>query len=267
MISTSDDILKNIKIHDFFARLKTAKQKILMLDYDGTLAPFQKDRNQAIPYKGIREILTKLIFTQHTRIVIISGRWTKDLIPLLGLAQLPEIWGSHGIERRKPNGDYSVMKMDEKSLQGLAEADIWVDKNGFSEYCEEKPGCLAIHWRGLNFQTIQDIQKKVSRKWRVIAKENNLLLNKFDGGIELRVPGINKGDAVTTIFTETKDDCKAAYLGDDLTDEDAFKTIKSNGIGILIRKKYRPSAADVWLQPPDQLMQFLHYWYTLFNTN
>jgi trehalose-phosphatase len=259
--------LKNIKIHDFFSQLKTAKQKILMLDYDGTLAPFQKDRDQAIPYKGIREILTKLILAQHTRIVIISGRWTKDLIPLLDLKKLPEIWGSHGIERRKPSGEYSVMKLNEKSLQGLAEADVWVDKNGFSEYCEEKPGCLAIHWRGLNFQTIEDIQKRVGRKWRVIAKEKNLLLNKFDGGLELRIPGINKGDAIKTIFSETTEDFKAAYLGDDLTDEDAFKTLKGHGIGILVRKKYRTTAAEVWLQPPDQLLQFLNHWYTLFSAN
>ena len=56
-------------------------------------------------------------------------------------------------------------------------------------------------------------------------------------------------------------------IGDDLTDEDAFKAIKDNGLGILVRKKYRNSAADVWLQPPDQLMQFLNYWYILFNTN
>jgi trehalose-phosphatase len=260
MISTPNDILKNRKIHDFFMQLKITKQKILMLDYDGTLAPFRKNRKAAIPYKGIKEILTELISSQHTRIVIISGRWTKDLIPLLDLKQLPEIWGSHGLERRKINGEYSIMEMDEKSLQGLAEADVYVDRKGFSNYCEEKPGCLAIHWRGLRFQIIEDIQKKVIPKWRAIAKEKNLILKKFDGGIELRVYGMNKGLAVKAILSETSEDFQAAYLGDDLTDEDAFMALKGYGLGILVRKNFRTTAADVWLQPPDQLMQFLKQW-------
>jgi trehalose-6-phosphatase len=53
----------------------------------------------------------------------------------------------------------------------------------------------------------------------------------------------------------------AAYLGDDNTDEDAFKSIKGRGMGILVREEFRPTEADAWLSPPEQLLQFLKYWH------
>lgn len=258
--------LNKNKLEEFFENLKVANKSVLMLDYDGTLAPFKKDRNQAFPYKGVRNILQKLIQSGRTRIVIISGRWTKDLIPLLGLKQFPEIWGSHGIERLKPDGDYTIMDMPEKGLQGLAEADGWINKNGLGNYCEEKPGCLALHWRGLTYREIKDIQNKVLTEWSMIARQKNLLLNKFDGGIELRIPGINKGFAVKSILNEEGKETLVAYLGDDLTDEDAFKALKKRGIGILVRKKYRDTQAEVWLKPPQQLLGFLKNWYNIINS-
>lgn len=264
----SDTDVKNInnKLADFFENLKIANKSVLMLDYDGTLAPFKKDRNRAFPYKGVRDILKKLILTERTRIVIISGRWTEDLIPLLSLKQLPEIWGSHGIERLKPDGDYTIMEMPEKGLQGLAEADVWIEKNDFGNYCEEKPGCIALHWRGLSCREIKDIQTKALADWTIIARQKKLLLNKFDGGIELRVPGITKGVAVKTILREAGQGTLAAYLGDDLTDEDAFKALKKQGLGILVRKKYRDTHAQVWLKPPQDLLKFLKNWYHIVSS-
>jgi len=52
----------------------------------------------------------------------------------------------------------------------------------------------------------------------------------------------------------------AAYLGDDFTDEDAFTAIKGHGIGILVRKEFRPTEADIWIKPPDELLSFLSDW-------
>ena len=52
----------------------------------------------------------------------------------------------------------------------------------------------------------------------------------------------------------------AAYLGDDLTDEDAFKAIKGKGIGVLVREEPRKTAADIWIKPPDELLSFLSNW-------
>mgnify|MGYP001553622600 CR=1 FL=1 len=44
-------------LNDFFARLAAVPRAILMLDYDGTLAPFRENRFEAVPYPGVREVL------------------------------------------------------------------------------------------------------------------------------------------------------------------------------------------------------------------
>jgi trehalose-6-phosphatase len=53
----------------------------------------------------------------------------------------------------------------------------------------------------------------------------------------------------------------AAYLGDDATDEDAFKAIRGRGIGVLVRPQFRATAADFWLKPPEELLEFLERWH------
>ena len=244
----------------FFKRLREAEQSALFLDYDGTLAPFHIRPEEAFPYPGIREILGEIAKSLSTRVVIVSGRYTKDLIPLLGLSQRPEIWGTHGLERLKSDGTYEVTVPDKWSLRGLESANEWIQRNNIAGRCEQKPGCLAVHWRGMEEEIIKNIEKEVNGRWSSIAKEFGLQLKEFDGGLELRVSGRNKGDVVKTVITEMDKSVSAAYLGDDLTDEDAFQAIKGMGIGILVREQFRPTAAELWLRPPGELRGFLSHW-------
>jgi trehalose 6-phosphate phosphatase len=244
----------------FYQKLAEASQKALLLDYDGTLAPFQIEPNKAYPYPGITEMLNSILQGVETRLVIITGRWIRDLLPLLQLEKQPEVWGSHGIERLKRDGSYEIDPMDEKALRGLAAADEWIEAIGFSNRCEKKPGCLAVHWRGLSESDIISIKNQLEPKWSLITDNWGLKLEEFNGGLEIRVPGLNKGDAVKTILQEMEQDYVAAYLGDNLTDEDAFNAIKGKGIGALVRKEFRSTAADLWIKPPEELMAFLSSW-------
>ena len=77
-----------------------APASLLMLDYDGTLAPFTTRRDHAFPYPGVRELLQQVTLASHTRVVIISGRDVSAISDLLDLNPGPEIWGLHGIQRR-----------------------------------------------------------------------------------------------------------------------------------------------------------------------
>ena len=246
-------------LKDYFSRLAKAKKRALLLDYDGTLAPFRVERNQAYPYPGVTEILDELLEDGNCRVVIVSGRWIKDLIPLLNLKKMPEIWGSHGWERLMPDKSYTIHEMNEQYIKGLANADDWVVKEGFQDRCEQKPGCLALHWRGLDSGKIEDIRNKAMKYWAAITFESGLEIHEFNGGVELRAPGRDKGFAVKKIISEMGEGV-ATYLGDDYTDEDGFKALNSDGLGVLVGEKPRPTAADLWLKPPDELLQFLTEW-------
>ncbi len=245
----------------FFDELRTVPARALLLDYDGTLAPFHVDRNRSVPYPQIQEIVQSILAAAHTRVVIISGRWTQDLLPLLPFDPLPEIWASHGHERLLANGDYRCEPLDTATVAGLERAYRAIVAADLGDYCERKPASLALHWRGLDAAAQIHIESTVRRQWQELSSDRHYRVLPFDGGIELCIRGNDKGAAVRTVLNELPQRHAVAYLGDDNTDEDAFRAIKGRGLGVLVRPHYRATAADLWLTPPGELMTFLHRWH------
>jgi len=245
---------------EVYRLLKGRRNSLLMLDYDGTLAPFREERNKAFPYPGVRKWLEAILQKHSARAVIISGRAISDLIPLLGLDPLPEIWGSHGWERRFPNGEYTVGPFDENALRGIASADHWARLHGLEARCEQKPASVALHWRGLDRETAKEMLVRALSGWRPIEQEHGLEIQAFDGGVEIRIPGRNKGDVVRTLLSEAPAHTAAAYLGDDRTDEDGFDALNAQGLTALVRPEPRESHAHIWIRPPEGLIRFLEVW-------
>lgn len=253
-------VLERQTVHSsFLDRLKSAPARVLMLDYDGTLAPFTPDRSAAFPYPKVPGLLVR-IMSEGTRVVLISGRPAKELILLSGIHPHPEIWGSHGLERLKPDGSYEVAKLPHRHQSGLLFAARALHSEGLERYMELKPGGIAVHWRGLNAPDAEDIETRVRRVWLPMLAEHSLTLLEFDGGLEIRVPGRDKGDAVRAILSECNRGAAVAYLGDDQTDEDAFRALKGKGLAVLVRPQSRPTAAEAWLQPPQELIRFFEEW-------
>jgi trehalose 6-phosphate phosphatase len=241
----------------FFERLKVAEQRILLLDYDGTIAPFNTDRTHAFPYPEVPPLLSE-IMKAGTRLVLVTGRPSRELVMLSGLYPHPEIWGSHGLERLMPNGDYSVAALPAKEESALLDAAGVM--RGFEANLELKPGGVAVHWRGIEATEIEKIRNRVTQGWKPIVQRHSLRLLEFDGGLEIRVSNTDKGYAVKCILGESSLDAAVAYLGDDLTDEDAFHALKDRGLTVLVRPQIRPTAADLWLKPPEELNEFLRHW-------
>src|SRR5690349_1767246 len=132
----------------FFDRLRNAESRALLLDYDGTLAPFTPDREHAFPYPEIPELVAG-IMRSGTRVVLISGRPATELLFLSGIHPHPEIWGSHGAERLFPDGSYQIESPPPRQRAGLQAANRALCSAGLAARMESKPGAIAIHWRGL----------------------------------------------------------------------------------------------------------------------
>jgi trehalose-phosphatase len=243
----------------FLEKVQRASRRVLMLDYDGTLAPFTPDRARAFPYREIPSMVSRIM--QHkTRVVLISGRAATELLFLSGIHPHPEIWGSHGSERLLPDGTYEVDAPPQPQRAGLQIANKSLRACGLAARMETKPGAIAVHWRGLSLTEKSVIEDKVRRLSDSLINDHGLQLLPFDGGLELRAPGKTKGDAVSAILEECGKGIPAAYLGDDQTDENAFRAIKGRGLAVLVRPEPRPTLADVWLRPPDELESFLREW-------
>jgi trehalose-phosphatase len=247
----------------FFERLATARQSALLLDYDGTLAPFRTERHMAVPYPGVTGVLGDLAGSRETRVVVISGRTLDDLVPLLELQRLPEIWGSHGGERLLRDGTRKQAPLDSTTRDALERAGVHLANMGWKDRLERKPFSIALHWRGTDPAEQKEMTSEFMQYATGLGADVGLSLKKFDGGLELRSQQVNKGQAVKTILSELPGDAAVAYLGDDLTDEDAFAVLHEQNmqsIGVLVRENYRKTKADLWLRPPTELLDFLKSW-------
>jgi trehalose 6-phosphate phosphatase len=244
----------------FWTALARARNRVLFLDYDGTLAPFRVERDEAVPYPGVRDAIAEII-RMDTRVVIISGRPVDEVISIIKLKPIPEVWGSHGLERLSSNGSRERIQLSDEIHSGLRGAASIAAQWLPPERIEAKYGCLAIHWRGLSKGEIQHIKENIEHAWRNVADHNGFDIHQFDGGIELRTAGRDKGFAVRTVLDETGVGTVASYLGDDQTDEDGFEAVNErNGLSILVRPESRETKAKIWLRPPEELIAFLATW-------
>jgi trehalose-phosphatase len=249
---------------DFARRLAATGRAVLLLDYDGTLAPFEVDPSAVRPWPGLCAALDALLATGRARIVVVTGRYLGDAPPLLGTREQPEIWGSHGRERLLPDGRYEITPAGAAAAAALAKGRDWAPAiEAAGGRCETKPGSIAFHWRGADIAQIARIRALVSEAYLVEKLDAVLDLCPFDGGLELRARDTDKGTVVEAILAEADPDTPVAYLGDDVTDEDAFRALRGRGLGVLVRPERRRTAADTWVRPPEGLLALLRSWHGL----
>ena len=132
-----------LEMEQFFGELSRARESALLLDYDGTLSPFQLDREEAFPYPGVSILLTEIMNTGHTRVVLITGRPAPEVVPLLGIRPHPEIFGAHGLQHLRSGGPCELPHPNKIETQALAKADTWLDGLGLHHLAEHKPGRLG----------------------------------------------------------------------------------------------------------------------------
>jgi trehalose 6-phosphate phosphatase len=242
----------------FFARLSRAEVRALLLDYDGTLAPFHADPRLAMPYPEVAEVLRRVAGSAGTRIVIVSGRRLEDLRGPLAVLPHAEVWASHGWEwSGRGQVDRHVPAKGAREMLVRARA-LVQPLLALGARLETKVASLALHWRGLQSAVSTRVHSAALEAWEPFDG-GELTLLPFDGGLEIRARGHDKGDAVRAVMS-TSPGAVAAYLGDDTTDEDAFRAIRSHGLGVLVRKERRLTNARLWLSTPAEVTAFLERW-------
>lgn len=248
-------------IPEFFETLCRSADSALVLDYDGTLAPFRVDRFAAVPYPGVSDLIRRIARTGRTRVVLVSGRPAEEVRDLLGIRPVPEIWGVHGRQRLFPDGRSDVLPMNDADRETLEAAAGWIEARHLESLAELKPGSVAVHWRGLAPDEAAKIRAAVQPAFGSLAQRPGMAMLEFDGGMELRCAEPHKGTAVRILRGDLPPDTPFAYLGDDTTDEDAFRELRGTGaLTVLVRAEWRETAAEAWLRPPEELLGFLAGW-------
>ena len=251
-----------LKLGDFFRSFTGAPTPLLLLDYDGTLADFRIDRFKARPWAGVRELLSRIQQQGRTRMVVITGRPPEEIAPLLGLEPPLEVWGLHGAQRLYPDGRSDLEQATPEVRQKLAELREYLQRNSLGGLYEDKPNAAVMHWRGHSPAKAKLIEQRARALFEPLTKMEGLSLLEFEAGLELR-QGRDKGGAVRELLREAEPGAPVAFLGDDITDEEAFRAVNAAPgphLSVLVRRTWRATAADVWLHPPTDLRAFLRSW-------
>jgi trehalose 6-phosphate phosphatase len=258
--SLEADATSQSTLDEFFALVRASRESALLLDFDGTLAPFRIDPLRVRPWAGVPALLEEIHKLGRTHIGIVTGRPAKEVASQIALPFL-QIWGLHGAERLFPDGRVELDELLPHEHDALAAARlaIRVAALGQGVRVEEKWNAVVVHWRGKSARASETLLKRALKLLQPFADEAAMHLLQFDGGIELRA-GRNKGDAVRLLLSEMSSNAPVAYLGDDTTDEDAFRALAGRGLTVLVRRAWRPSAAALWLRPPGELREFLTGW-------
>jgi trehalose-phosphatase len=217
----------------------------LFLDYDGTLAEIVKDPKQAVPLAGVPELLARLISSNlPITIAIVTGRRISQVKRFLGTIPGILFSGVHGMEFEDADGKTSFAPAALKCLAELTEVRKWVadhiaDKQGFR--IEDKEIAIGLHYRDADPDQASELVASFEQFVAASTKHLKLMHLKMLAEAMPRTAG-NKGRTVTKLKQQLPTSHKAVYLGDDTTDEDAFKALGPEGVTVLVGAE-RPSYA------------------------
>jgi trehalose 6-phosphate phosphatase len=236
----------------------------LLLDFDGTLTPIAPHPEAAYLSPTMQELLGALAAHPCYRVTIVSGRALADLQPRIAAGRL-YLAGNHGLEIEGPRGRFDYPKVQRLRPQMTALAhDLRLDLAEIPEaLVEDKGVTLTVHYRRVPASFIPEVKARLLKRAGPALEAGVLTLRTGKAVLEVR-PNVpwGQGEAVRWIVERLYQDMPGAhmlalYLGDDDTDEDAFRAIASSGIGIVVGRDRLHSAAPYYVQSVEEVERFL----------
>jgi trehalose-phosphatase len=248
--------------------IRQAQNLFLLLDYDGTLTPIVSRPELALCPPGVKRHLEKLRRLPGVFLAVISGRSLDDLRKKVGISGIIYA-GNHGLEIENPDG------RQKKSMPSAGAKELKKITTNLQNSLKEIPGILfeekgpilSVHYRNVPekfFPRVPQTLKTELQQWKDRWKiRSGKMVFEIWPNIDF-----NKGDAVREILkTIPSRGLLPIYLGDDLTDEDAFRALKDRGISVLVGPSGLPSEADFFLLNPDEVQDFLSRCWQARRTN
>jgi len=236
----------------------------LFLDYDGTLTPIVADPDAARLNQEMRSVLRALIGHPHYRVAIVSGRGLADLRARVDAEGL-FLAGNHGLEIEGPGLRYEhpAAQRHRHQLEALRQS-LHRDLDGIpGAWVEDKGPTLSIHFRRVPEALVPTVQERVKHRVRLAIDSGMFTLRTGKAVLEIRpcVPW-DKGEAVRWLLQQWRrgqpsSTTLAVYIGDDDTDEDAFRILSADGIGIVVGSDRLHSTAHYYLESVEETARFL----------
>jgi alpha,alpha-trehalase len=233
-----------------------SRRVAVFLDYDGTLTAIVSQPENAWLSDSMRQALRELAV--RARVAILSGR---DLDDVRGRVNIDSIvyGGSHGFDIAGPRGLHMQMATDFLRTLDVAEKELHEGLDGIpGARVERKRFSVAAHYRNVKENDVAAVERAFGA---VAARHPEL--RRIDGKkVYELLPNIawDKGKAAIWLLETLgldRENVRPVYIGDDRTDEDAFRALQQSGIGILVSEQSQPSAASYSLKDPAEVERFL----------
>lgn len=215
------------------AKYNTTKNRVLFLDYDGTLVGFSGNIDDASPDEELYDLLKKLTADDANHIVIISGRRHETLEKWFGHVKV-DLIAEHGAWQKTYNDKWNSLPLltDQWKQEIKALLETYTDRTPGS-FIEEKSYSLVWHYRKAEEGLGELRANEIVSHMRVLAADKGLQLMPGNKVIEFKNMEVNKGKAALNwLYDKTPDFILA--LGDDHTDEDIFKALPNDAFTIKV---------------------------------
>ncbi len=257
-MSAASQLPSALERYDRILALAGGRRLALFLDYDGTLTPIVDRPELAVLPDETRRILGRL--ARRIPVAVISGRSLDDVKRLVGLAGIYYA-GSHGFEIEAPSGERLDADLARQYLPALDRAEAALRRrlrDVPNVLVERKRYTIAVHYRLVDPRRLDEVRAAVSG---VAAEQPELRRAEGKMVFELQ-PAVewNKGKAVERLAGELglkRQSDFPLFIGDDRTDEDAFRALAGWGVGILVRDADVDTAAQFALNSPSEVAEFL----------
>jgi trehalose-phosphatase len=231
----------------------------VFLDYDGTLTPIVRRPEDAVLAESMRDILRWL--SERCTVAVISGRGLEDIRERVKIDNIYYA-GSHGFEIAGPGGwnEEYEKAVDFLPVLDQAEGKLRDAFDGISGIqIERKRYSIAVHYRRVAAQDHDEVNRRIQTARQEHGQKLRISSGKCVYDFQPKIDW-NKGKALDWVLRTAfmqPDEVFPLYIGDDITDEDAFRAIGNRGIGIVVRDEKRPTEADYALDSTDEVGRFL----------
>ncbi|MGF1598325.1 MAG: trehalose-phosphatase [Acidimicrobiales bacterium] len=222
---------------------------LVACDYDGTLAPLVDDPMAALPNRDAVAAMRSLAEQANTYAAVVSGRSLRDLALLSRLPEEIRLVGSHGSEFDL--GFASQLAPELVALRRTLTDQVAALGEKYGARVEEKPTGATFHFRGMDEERRQAARDELVRG---PAGLEGVYTRSGHDIIEMSVIDTNKGSALETIRGQVGASA-VVFFGDDVTDEDGFKTLTGPDVGVRVGDG--PSVAHYRIPDTDTVAQLL----------
>ena len=231
-------------------------QLAVFLDYDGTLTAIVSDPKEALLSDSMRQTLQALV--TRASVAVLSGRELDDVRNRVAIEAIAYA-GSHGFDIAGPHGLHRQEAIEFLPALDVAEKELREKLAGIADaLVERKRFSIATHYRKLNENDFPKLERAVSE---VVAQHRELRRMEGKKVYELLpCTDWDKGKALLWLLENLgleHGKVHPIYIGDDRTDEDAFRALGQRGVGILVSEEPRPTAASYSLKDPAEVERFL----------